>query len=238
MNTVRTTVARAAVCFLFCALATCSASALQPDLASVIQGIDASVQARIDHIASYNVTEHYAVFRGNDSEPSAEITVKTTYLKNEGKSYTILSESGSGIMRHELHNILDDEKHMTLPGVRETLLVNSTNYTMAFKTDGTQQVDGRDCLVLQLTPKRNDPSLFRGTLWVDAKDYSIVQLEGIATKSHSFLLSPSQVSRQYAIIDGYPMATHAKGSSSVAMLGQVTIKIDYTGYQIDLVPSN
>jgi len=238
MNTVRSILARAVVCFLFCALAAQSGLAQQLDLPSVIQGIDASVKARIDHVAAYNVTEHYAVFRASDAEPSAEITVKTAYQKDHGKNFTILSESGSTIMRHELHNILDDEKHMSQPGVRDTVLINSANYTMAFKIDTPQQVDGRDCLVLQLTPKRNDPSLFRGTLWVDARDYSIVQLEGVASKSRSFLMSPSQVSRQYSIVNGYPMATHAKGTSSVAMLGQITIKIDYTGYQMDFVPSN
>ena len=141
-------------------------------------------------------------------------------------------------MRHELHNILEDEKHMSQPGVRETVLVNSANYAMALRSDSTMQVDGRDCIVLVLTPKRSDPSLFRGTLWVDATDYSIVQLEGIAAKSHSFLLSPSQVSRQYANVNGYPMATHAKGTSNIAMVGSVTIKIDYIDYQIVPLPAN
>jgi len=210
----------------------------QLDAPSVIQHIDASVRDRIDHITAYNVTEHYAVFRGNDAQSSADITVKTVYRKDQGKTYTVLSESGSGIMLHELHSILDQEKHMSQPGVRETVLVNSTNYAMNLKSDTPVLLDGRDCLVLQLNPRRNDPSLFRGTLWVDARDYSIVQLEGIAAKSHSFLLSPSQVSRQYSNVNGYPMATHAKATSSIAMMGQVTIKIDYTGYQIELQPAN
>jgi outer membrane lipoprotein-sorting protein len=237
-STALTSIARAIVCLLFCGLAETSGFAQQLDAPSVIQHIDASVKDRIDHITAYNVTEHYAVFRGNDTQSSADLTVKTAYRKDQGKTYTVLSESGSSIMRHELHNILDDEKHMSQPGVRENVLVNSANYAMTLKSDAPVQLDGRDCLVLQLTPKRNDPSLFRGALWVDARDYSIVQLEGVASKSHSFLLSPSQVSRQYSNVNGYPMATHAKGTSSIAMMGQVTIKIDYTGYQIELQPAN
>jgi hypothetical protein len=228
----------AVVCLLFCGLGEIPGVAQQLNAPSVIQQIDASVKARIGHIAAYSVTEHYAVFRGNDTQSSADITVKTDYRKDQGKTYTVLSESGSAIMRHELHNILDDEKHMSQPGVRETVLVNSANYAMSLKSDTPVQLDGRDCLVLQLTPKRNDPSLFRGTLWVDARDYSIVQLEGVAAKSHSFLLSPSQVSRQYSNVNGYPMATHAKATSSIALMGQVTIKIDYVGYQMELLPTN
>jgi len=62
--------------------------------------------------------------------------------------------------------------------------------------------------VLSLTPKRSSPYLFKGTLWVDANDYSILQLEGTATKSPFFLTGAAQVSRQYAGISGFPMAMH------------------------------
>jgi outer membrane lipoprotein-sorting protein len=238
MNSVRSNFKRAVVCLLFCSLGAISGFAQQIDSSSIVPHIDAAVKARIEHVADYGVTEHYAVFRGAETQPSAEISVKTDYRKDHGKTYTVLSESGSGIMRHELHNILDDEKQMSQPGVRETVLVDSANYAMVLKSDAPTQMDGRDCLVLQLTPKRNDPSLFRGTLWVDAKDFSIVQLEGIAAKSHSFLLSPSQVSRQYSNMSGYPMATHAKATTNIALVGAVTIKIDYTGYTIDLQSGN
>jgi hypothetical protein len=50
------------------------------DAASVIQLVDAAVKARIDHIAAYSVTEHYAVYRGKDeTHPAAEMTVRTEY---------------------------------------------------------------------------------------------------------------------------------------------------------------
>ncbi len=61
----------------------------QLDSATVVQGIDASVRARIDNVAGYSVTEHYAVFRGQDeTHPAAEMIVKTVYRKGSGKSYT------------------------------------------------------------------------------------------------------------------------------------------------------
>jgi hypothetical protein len=203
-----------------------------------VQGIDASVQARIDHVAGYTVTEHYAVFRnGNESHPAAEMTVRTDYRKEQGKSYTILSQSGSGLLRSQLlGTVLDREKQMSQPGMRETVLVNSANYEMKLKSATTLMVDGHECLVLSLTPRRNSPSLFQGTLWVDAADYSIVQLEGTAAKSPSFLTGATQVMRQYAKFDGFPMATHASAVSKSALLGQTVVKIDYTAYQIQLRP--
>ena len=43
-------------------------------------------------------SNHYAVYRGKDeTHPVAEMKVKTTYKKGFGKSYDILSQSGSEI---------------------------------------------------------------------------------------------------------------------------------------------
>jgi hypothetical protein len=68
--------------------------------AAVIQQIDAVVKTRYEKVTSYTVTEHYAICRNKDGiHPVAEMTVKTTYRKNTGKSYTIVSQSGSPIMR-------------------------------------------------------------------------------------------------------------------------------------------
>jgi outer membrane lipoprotein-sorting protein len=220
-------------------LGTIARSAQQLDLQSIIQHVDAAVQARIDNIVDYTATEHYAVFRNHDEvHPVAEMTVRAVYRKGQGKSYTTLSESGSALIRSQvLHSVLDNEKRLSLPGNVETALIDSANYVMELKPNQPQQLDGRDCLVLSLTPKRSSPYLFKGTLWVDANDYSILQLEGTATKSPFFLTGAAQVSRQYAGISGFPMAMHASAISNSALLGQTIVKIDYKDYQVNLGPA-
>ena len=212
--------------------------AQQVDDAAVIRGIDASVKARIDNLAAYSVFEHYAVFRGHDeNRPVAEMLVKTDYRKNVGKTYTILSQSGSVLMRSEvLGTLLDNEKRMSQPGNVETALINSSNYEMKVESDGLQQLDGRACLRIALMPRRNSPFLFKGTLWVDAADYSIVQLNGVASKSPFFLTNAAEVSRQYTKVAGFPMAIHAKAISKSALLGETIVKVDYQNYQIQIQP--
>jgi hypothetical protein len=201
----------------------------------VIQGVDASVKNRIDRIADYSVTEHYVVFRGKDEHPAAEMVVQTVYRKETGKSYTILSQKGSSIWRNEvLGTLLDNEKKMSQPGNVETALINSSNYEMKLDANPRQGLNGRDCLVLDITPRRNSEYLFRGKLWVDSHDFEIVQLKGTASKSATFLARAAEVSRQYAEIEGLPMATHAEAVSGSALLGQPVVKIDYMNYKIDL----
>jgi hypothetical protein len=88
--------------------------------------------------------------------------------------------------------------------------------------------------VVAIVPKRSSPYLFRGTIWVDAQDGSIVKLDGVASKAASVLAGATQVSRQYANIDGLPMATHAEAVAGSWLLGQTTIDIDYSGYEMTL----
>ena len=163
--------------------------AQQVNGAAILQKIDAAVKARVDGIEAYTDTEHYAVFRsGDETHPVAEMTVKTTYKRETGKSYQILSESGSTLMRSlVLHAILENEQHVNQPGIREGLWITTANYAMQVKPGGVQQVDGRDCIAATLTPRRKEPYLVEGTLWVDAQNGEIVKFEGKASRSSSLL---------------------------------------------------
>jgi hypothetical protein len=185
------------------------------------------------------VTEHYAVYRGKDeTNPAAEMTVRTEYRKETGKTYTILSQSGSGlILKHVLGAILDREKEINQPGIREHSWLISGNYQMALKPGGVERQDGKDCAVLTIAPWHKSPNLIEGTIWVDARDGSIVRLEGVTSESPSIFTGQSQLMRQYANVNGFAMATHARAVTNSFLLGRTVITIDYQNYQILTVPS-
>jgi hypothetical protein len=210
-----------------------------PDQATVIQGIDNAVLTRVNRIAGYSATENYAVFRGNDETHSvAGMTVRETYRKETGKDYQILSQSGSAIIRKlGLDPILEREKEINLPGNVQQAWITSANYEMTLKP-GMQRIDGRDCLVLAINPRRKAPNLIVGTIWVDAKDDTIVRLEGVASKAPSVFAGVTHMMRQYADIDGFSMATHARAESSTFLYGRIVVTIDYANYAIQRRQSN
>ena len=210
--------------------------AQQPDSASVIRGIDAAVHARVDAIEGYTDTEHYAVYRSNDeNHPVAEMTVKTTYNHDTGKSYEVLAESGPAVLqKFVLNSILENEKHINEPAVREGSWLTSANYDMKLRPGGAQQLDGRNCFIVDITPKRKAPYLVEGTIWVDATDETLVQLQGTSSKSPSMFTGPTQMMRQYINLNGFAEATHARAVSDSHLFGETIVKIDYSGYQIQL----
>jgi hypothetical protein len=214
--------------------------AQQPDEAAIARGVDAAVQARFDHILAYTAIEHYAIYRNSDEiHPVAEMTVKASYQRESGKTYTIVSQTGSSILRTMvLGTLLDNEKQINLPSIRQSAWITSSNYQMKLKPGGNQSIDGRECLVLELTPKRKEPHLIQGTLWVDAKDFSIVQLQGVASKSPSILTGPTKMERHYNKVSGYAQAAHARAVSNSGLLGQTIVKIDTSDYQMQMEPEN
>jgi len=198
---------------------------------AIISGIDGSVHARETNLLGYRVTEHYTVFRNHDQQhPAADMVVKTTYQRDVGKKFSVVSLTGSLLYRKMLEEVLATETKITQPGSRATALITSANYEM--KVKGPAVVDGRNCIAVEIKPRRESPYLFSGMIWVDAQNQGIVQLQGVGSKSPSVFTGPSQVLRQYTIMDGFPMATHAHAVSNSGLLGQTVIDVDYTGYDI------
>ena len=206
----------------------------------VIQGIDAAVKARMDGVESYIVTEHYAVFRGKDQvHPIAEMTVKTTYSRESGKSYQVLSQSGSALVQKMVFGtLLDNEKRINLPENRAASWLTSANYEMKLKSPAIERLNGRDCYTLDIFPHQKAPNLVEGTLWVDTKNFQVAQILGVASKSPSIFAGVTQMMRQYNLIDGFAMATQARAVSQSLLLGQTVVTIDYRDYQLQLRPTN
>jgi hypothetical protein len=208
-------------------------AAQQPSEAAVIRQIDAAVLARVNNVLEFTDVEHYSVYRGGDEiHPAAEMTVRATYKKGVGKEFAVLSESGSGIILHfGLKPLLENEKTIDLPGNWEKSWFTSANYEMKLKP-GVERLNGRDCYTLDIKPRGQASNLIIGTLWADAKDGSLVQIDGVASKNPSAFAGTTHMMRRYTNLSGFAMATHARAESTSALFGDTVVTIDYGGYQL------
>lgn len=217
-----------------------SPSIAAPDEATIVRGVDNAVLRRFEAVEAYADTETYKLFRGSDLEqPAAAMTVRTTYARETGKSYQVLSEEGSRVLRSAvLSPLLEDERRINLPANRQASWLISANYEMHLKPGGTQQVNGRACYGLAISPRQKAANLVEGTLWVDARDFSIVKIEGRGSKSASIFTAPSKVMRVYEPVNGFAMATHAKAVTESDLFGPTTVSIDYSDYRMQTRPQH
>ena len=222
--------------FFFCACAGLTAAAAQAQASGAViyQRIDAAVQSRVSHVAGFSDVEKYDVYRGQDESHSvAEITVKMSYRRGVGRSYEILSQGGSEMIRRfGLLPLLKDEDHLSQPGNVERTWFTTANYKMELKSGQVEQLGGHRCYQVAITPRHKAPNAIEGTLWVDATDGSIVKVKGVASRRPSMLAGTTRMMREYTKVHGYAMATHARAVSNSHWIGRTVVTVEYSHYHL------
>jgi hypothetical protein len=107
---------------------------------------------------------------------------------------------------------------------------------MHLKAASSQSIDGRLCFALEATPRHKAPNMIDGTIWVDADTHTLVEVEGVASKSPSIFAGPTKMMRRYATMQGHAMATYAHAESSSMLFGRTVVNIDYSDYHFELRP--
>jgi hypothetical protein len=207
-----------------------------PDATAIIRGVDAAVVLRFDDVLGFTDTEHYSVFRGKDeTHAAAEMTVTDNYRKGTGKSYVVVSQSGSSVIqRFGLKPLLDSEQNINLPGNIEKSWFISANYEMKLRPGGPVQLNGRSCYILDIAAKRKAPNMMNGSMWVDARDGTLAQIDGVATEAASIYSGPAHMMRQYANVNGFSMAMHARAESNSFLFGRTVVTVDYSNYHLQV----
>ena len=209
----------------------CSHAPAQDPPKDLVQRVDKAQRAREAELAGYSVTEHYSVFRNGDPQPVASAVVETVYKRGEGKDYTVTSRSGSSFLQRNLiDRVLTEEKNISNGELRKSVLITSANYTMQFIRE--EQLAGRDCFILKLTPKRKSPYLINGQVWIDAHTYDIVHIEGKPSAMPSIWVGYPMIRRDYQQLDGFSLAREAHSESKSFLLGTTVLKIDYENYHV------
>ena len=224
-------VAIIAACLAACPIS-CNAVSLAESPDIVIAQVDAVIRARFEHIAKYVVREHYAVYRNGAAETAAEQTVQVTYQKSTGITYTTVSKAGSSMwLSRAIEPALESEKEVNDVTTRHQVMLTADNYEFEVEP-ARDSVNGRDCFVLDLKPRRKSPYLLNGKAWVDAKTYRLVRIRGTQSKSSSILAGLPLITRDFADVSGFAMVVHEEIEAHTFLLGQTVIKTDYDGYDI------
>ena len=195
----------------------------------VIEQIDRAERTRERTLSGYTVTEHYVIKNNRMSDP-LDAVVTVVYKSGEGKTYTVVSNTGHGILNKVFNSLLDSEKRLSTPAARKDAIITSDNYK--FTLTGQEKVGGRLCNVLTANPVRKNDFTLHGRIWVDAENGLMVKLDGIPGASPSFLSGKPHVVREYGEQHGFSLARHSHATTSSFISGDTTVDIDYTGYSL------
>jgi hypothetical protein len=210
-------------------------SAQPPPEEAAIRAIDAAELRRETRLRSYTVTEHYAI-KTSRFHSSAEMTVAVEYRRDKGKTYQVVSRTGSAMLQSRVFDrLLREEGEMSRGEARQQTLVNSRNYEIHLKSEEIRA--GRKTYVLDLTPRKASSHLLKGRAWIDAEDGTLMRIEGRPTASASFIAGRPMITREYEKVGNLSLAKSTLADSSSFFFGKTELHIEYSDYRIDVEPT-
>jgi hypothetical protein len=145
--------------------------------------------------------------------------------------FKVLSQNGSKVhINHVLVKLLTSEQEAQKEQNRKELEISPKNYDFALA--GTEHTPGGDFYVLEVSPKGKSKYLYRGKLWVDARDFAVARMQGEPAKNPSMWVSHTQIEYRWAKIGGFWLPVHNESVTQVRMGGKAVLTIDYTDYQV------
>jgi hypothetical protein len=160
----------------------------------------------------------------------AQMMVRVSCDRNGVKHFEVLSEDGwKSANRRVLRPMLATESNSSRPDARPQNRITSDHYT--FRMIGTQTLNSRTAYVIEATPKREDKSLFRGRIWVDAEDYALARVEGEPAKNPSFWTRKVQFLQQYYKAGAYWFPMETISETDARLFGTTEVNIRYFDYR-------
>lgn len=177
---------------------------------------------RKSEMTGYTAVRRYAAV---NKDRRAEMVVRINASPDGTKQFTVISEEGSSaIRRHVFHKMLNEESDASRRETRNSTRIIPANYT--FKLIGRETLESGPAYVFSIMPKADNKYLIDGKIWVDAKDYSIVRVEGQPARNPSFWVHDVHFVHTYQRVGQFWLASSTDTTSEVRIFGrsELTIK--------------
>jgi hypothetical protein len=187
---------------------------------------------RASALYQFNGTRVYRMqYRGFPSDRDAEMVVKVTYSAPNSKEFSVVSETGSKfIVDHIFKKLLEGEQEAANEENRQHTALNTENYD--FTSAGYEATPSGAQYVLNLLPKTKNKFLYHGRIWVDAKDFAVVRIEGEPAKNPSFWIKKTEVKHRYVKVNDFWLPAENHTESVIRLGGRAILTIEYKDYRI------
>jgi outer membrane lipoprotein-sorting protein len=210
----------------------------EPNLAAPLAGeevVQRMVQRNLERasaLRAFEATRTYRLeYRGFPSNREAEMVASVVYQAPESKEFTILSQNGSKlIIDRVFRKLLEGEQEAMKAENRIRTALNTGNYS--FELTGYETSGPDSNYVFQVEPKSPSKFVYRGKIWVDARDFAVSRMQVEPAKSPSFWTKRSQIEHTYAKVDGFWLPKQNRSVSTIRLGGLAVLTIDYSQYKI------
>ena len=200
------------------------------DLATIVAQMETAQTANPARSQPYVLVRQYRFYQGAQAAEDAksEVMAQVSFTPPNVKTFDILETRGSGRGTSVVKHILENESELSKDVSRNEISRKNYEFTLL----GESVVDGRRAYILGLSPRRDDHSLLRGRVYVDAESFRILRTEGQPAKSPSWWLRSSYIILRYAEVEGLWLPVATEGTGEVRMFGRFMLNSQKVSVQV------
>ncbi len=170
-------------------------------------------------------------YRGFPGDRDAEMVVNVTFHAPYSKVFSVVSQTGSKfVIDHVFTKLLEGEQEAANDDNRRRTALSTENYD--FSLAGFEKSAAGGEYVLDLLPRTRNKFLYRGKIWVDAKDFAVVRIEGEPAKNPSFWIKKTTVAHRYIKLNDFWLPAENHTESVIRLGGTANLSIEYKDYRI------
>jgi outer membrane lipoprotein-sorting protein len=197
----------------------------------VMQRVVAMNEVRAKALEGYSSLRSYRLECHCLSHKKADMVVRADYHAPDRKTFTIVSENGSGTVRNKVFKkLLEAEQESMREENQQRSAISPENYT--FKVVDYQKTEGNELYVLEAEPKTKNKFLFRGKVWVDGRDFAITRVEGQPAVNPSWWTLRTDFKRSYQKVGEFWLPKINESETKVRVFGTADLCIEYGSYEI------
>lgn len=188
-------------------------------------------QARAENrtrLRPYRVTRNYRLFGKEKTTTEAEVIADLTVVPPDLKHYAIRQANGMGLGEKIVRQMLERETDI----VKDYGSTDMTPSNYDFRFMREEELNGRQCYVLAIFPRRKNNTLLRGQIWVDATSYLLRRIEGEPGKAPSWWLRDARIVLVYGNVGGMWLQTASESTANVRFVGPHTMVSRDVEYKI------
>ena len=188
---------------------------------------------RAEKLRHVDSIRHYSLDYNGFPALSAHMQVKASYSAPGIKEFTVISESGSVLIRkHVFHRLLESEQEAASDDAnREAVALSTANYR--FSLLGCEYGGGRRPLyVMRVEPLRDNKFLYRGTIWIDSQDFAVSRIEAEPARNPSYWTLHSQIRHWYQKIGEFYLPALNQTTTDMRFGGKAVLTIQYLDYKL------
>jgi len=200
-----------------------------PLVQTIVQQMVLHNQQRAEEIGTYTSIRHYHIeYKGFPHSAEADLVVDATCDGPSGRHFEVISESGSGLLvHHMLLKLLKAEAQGASNHTSNDLTPANYNFALV----RSEIDDGRRVYVLHVWPKVRRSLLYRGVIWVDAKDFAVTRIEAQPAQSLSFWIRDTTIHHVYVKNGQFWLPVSDRSESRVRLGGKAILTINYGDYR-------